>query len=198
MNSLLDNVMSFILGGAVLFLLCVLMMNMRMASTNQTLNTTVQSNMVTITDIMENDFRRIGYRVPVPPSDSSIVYATPDTIKAKGDLDSNGTVETVLYYLGKTKPARNVNPQSRYLYRILNGVTGVMNDGVTLLKFTYYDTLGNQILATPHVANPSSINSVRVTINIASPFPSQISKYDTTYSYASWEQTLKPRNLRTR
>ncbi|HEY6190983.1 MAG TPA: hypothetical protein VI215_01515 [Bacteroidota bacterium] len=196
MASLLDNVMSVILGGAVLFLLAVLMLTMRTASTGQTLDTTVQSNLATVTDIIENDFRRVGYKVAVPPSDSAIYYATPDSINMKGDIDSNETVDNIWYYWGKTRPAGNVNPQSRYLYRSVNGVVQVMNDGITLLHFAYFDSLGNQLTASPHVASPSKINSVKVTINLASPFPSQISTHDTTYSYANWEQTLKPRNLK--
>src|ERR1051325_364502 len=115
MASLLDNVMSVILGGAVLFLLAVLMLTMRTASTGQTLDTTVQSNLATVTDIIENDFRRVGYKVAVPPSDSAIYYATPDPITMKGDIDSTETVDNIWYYWGKTRPAGNVNPQYQML-----------------------------------------------------------------------------------
>lgn len=196
MNSILDNVLSFIIGGAVMLLLSVLMMNMRSASMTETINTNIQSNLVTVTDIMENDFRKVGYKVPLRPADSSVTYAGKDSLRMKGDLDNNGSVDYVVYYIGRSKPAENVNPRSRYLFRNFNGTVRVMNEGVTQLKFTYYDTLGNVLTASPSVTSPSKINAIKVTLSMESPFPSEITKRDTTYSYATREQTLKPRNLK--
>ncbi len=187
-----------VIGGAVLTILLGLMLNVRSASNSQALTTTVQTNLVAVTDIVETDFRKAGYAVPVYPVDSGIVYATPDSISFRGDIDNNGTVDNVQYFLGKTMPAGNVNPASRYLYRAVNGSAKPMNVGITQLQFFYYDTLGNQLSASPHVANPSKINSIRISLQVSSPYPSEITKYDTTYAYASWEEIIKPRNLRMR
>ncbi|MBI1805714.1 MAG: hypothetical protein HYR76_01530 [Ignavibacteria bacterium] len=196
MSSVLDNVFSLVIGGIVVVLLSSLMLNMRSSSASQTLNTVVQSNMTSLTSVIEYDFRKIGYKVPVPPADSSIKYAGRDSIVVRGDADNDGTIDVVGYFIGKTKPANNINPRSRYLYRSVNGVTQAMNLGVTNFRLMYFDTSGIELTASPAVTNPSKIYSIKLAISMESAFPSQINKNDTVYSYTTWEQTMRPRNLR--
>lgn len=192
MNYLLDVVFSFIIGGIVVVLLQGLMFNMTRTAGSQTLETIAQSNVTTAADIVLNDLRKMGYGAP-GSGDSAIIHADPNKIVMKGDLDDNGSYpDSVSYYLGTTKPSGNLNPRTRYLYRKWQNAAGqVMNLGVTQFQFTYYDRSGNQLVAVPCVGNPSQIRSIKLSIAAESIVP-----WEKTYAAASWEQVIKPLNLR--
>src|SRR5437667_4012207 len=142
MASLLDNILSLFVGGIVLMLMIGLVINLRSSASARAVNTTVQTNLSTAGDIIQNDFRRMGYRLEKPPSDSAIRYASADSIVFRGDFNDDGVLENVRYYIGKTKPPGNINASTRLLYRNFNGAIVTMNLGISQLRFTYYDTSG--------------------------------------------------------
>ena len=190
MNNLLDTIFSMVIGGIVVILIQALLLSMRMTSGTQAMNTDTQTNLASVTDIIENDFRKIGYRI-TSPADSSIRYADTGKIIISGDIDNNGTVDSVRYYLGSVRPPANVNPRSRYLYRRVNTSEQIVNVGITRFYLVYYDSLGNQLTAVPSVSSPKRISSLRLMLNVESTFP-----YDTVYAGATYEQMFKPKNMR--
>ena len=198
MNQVFDSVASVIIGSLAMLMLNGLMGGMRSSSVSQTQNAMVQTNLVTVTDILESDFRKMGYRLPASPKDSSVLYADTTSIVIKGDLDNNGTSQdSIRYSFGTTKPSSNFNPRTRFLFRKWNnGSNQILNVGLTRFRLTYYDGAGNQILATPKVAKPSSIRAIKLTLKMESTHPSEIENRDTTYSYAVWEEVMKPNNLK--
>ncbi len=199
MGSLLDTISSLVIGGIVVLMLTGLMLNMRSAANNQTAGTNVQHSATTVGEILEHDLAKAGFNVRKPPADSAIVYAGPDSLILRGDFTNSGTVSVLRYYLGKSKPANNVNPRTRYLYRDLNGKVRVINDGVTTFRCTYYDGAGTILPTAPSVARPSSVGAIRIAINFESTYPSEIisgKKADSTFAYARWDEVIKPRNMR--
>ncbi|MBI1804523.1 MAG: hypothetical protein HYR77_08650 [Ignavibacteria bacterium] len=193
---MIDSIFSVVIGGIIVLLLHGVMANLRSFAINQTMNTTTQTNMVAISDIVENDFRKAGYGTAKSPSDSGVVYARADSLVLRGDFDNNGTLDVIRYYITKVKPSSNVNPRTRMLYRVFNGVTQPINLGMTSLQFTFYDGAGVQLLASPSVSRSSQIRSIRLVATIESTRPSEITRHDTTYAYGKWEEVVRPRNLR--
>ncbi len=187
------------MGGVVLLMLTGLMLNMRSSANNQTVGTNVQHSATTVAEILEHDFAKAGFNVRTPPADSAVIYAGTDSLVLRGDFSGNGTATILRYYLGRSKPASNVNPRTRYLYRDLGGKVRVINDGVTSFRCTYYDAAGALLAASPSVTRPATINAVRIAVTFESTYPSEIissKKADSAYAYAKWEEVIKPGNVR--
>jgi len=196
MGQMIDSIFSVVIGGIIVLLLHGVLANVRSFAVNQTMNTTTQMNMTAISDIVENDFRKAGYGTLKFPADSGVVYARVDSLVLRGDFNNDGTIDVVRYYLGKRKPSANANPRSLFLCRAYNGTLQVMNVGVTNLTFTFYDAVGAQLSASPFVSRPSQIRAVRLAASIESLHPSQLTKFDSVYTYGRWEEVVRPRNLR--
>jgi hypothetical protein len=190
MQVIYDIIGSIIIGGIILLMLLSFNSSVMEGSAIQTFNTIVQSNMTSVTDLIEYDFRKMGYRVG-SVFDSAIVYADSAKIVMKGDIDNNGTVEKVTYYLDVAATSGHVNPRSRILYRQVNGGAAQrINLGITRFRMKYYD-VNDALIAQNPVQNPSRIRAIRLAINMESTSP-----YDTTYAGSTWERTITPKNLK--
>jgi len=78
------------------------------------------SNAKTLSDILENDLRKIGFN----NSGYSILIANEQKIKFIADIDSNSVVDTVSYFLSDSLAVLYTeNPRDKILYRIVNGDT---------------------------------------------------------------------------
>jgi hypothetical protein len=182
---------------------------------------TVQENLVAVVDVLEYDFRKIGYcedpsALPRPEENairyadtSEIVFLT-DLMTGPGYTQGDGIVDTVRYYLGPpTELFSTPNPGDRFLYRIVNGSQPVgVNLGVTQFKIRYFrDSLtasGSTTLAEigpghlPKVyvtGTPTGITAMQIDIKVEN-----TSSYDSennTYRNAFWRQIrLSSRNLK--
>ena len=111
----------------------------------------VQQNMVTTVEVLEYDFRKIGYcenPLAIPnPEENAIQYADTSDIKFLTDVlvtpyndpdpHGDGIVDTMEYCLGP-KITSTPNPNDRVLYRIVNGDTTRINLGITEFKIRYF------------------------------------------------------------
>ena len=183
MNELQDIIGSMVFGGIILVMVVGFNGTITQSAALQTFHTNVQSNLTTVTNILETDLRLSGYRIT---DSNKVSFADTSKIVFKGDFDDNGTVDSITYYLGTTVPPGVINPRARILYRTLN-TRGAqqMNVGITKFRLWYYDAQNNA------TAVPSKVSSMKVAISIESTQP-----YDTTYSGGYWERTIKPKNLR--
>ncbi len=109
MNQILDILSSFLIGGIVL--LALLGLNMQFTSKYQEIKLAelTHSTISNIGQIIEHDFNKIGYG----NVDTGIVSISSNSITFKGDLDNNGSVETVGYSLTS-------NQNGNFLKRIIN------------------------------------------------------------------------------
>lgn len=194
-STLIDILGSTIMGG----LLLLILLRLNDTSTEKTSNyggeLSLQQNLVTIAQIMEYDFRKMGYckdwqKFPDPTK--SIASAKSSSIKFYADIDDNGVMDTISYYLGGLLTA-TPNPRDRYFYRAINSQPpAAINLGVSQFFMKYFDALGDS-LASP-VAQPSLINSYEINIQVETVYA-----YDQKYSMAFWKQIrLLARNLRNR
>jgi len=194
---ILDILGSTIIGG-------ILMMNLFQINSSAVENNytgtgelTAQQNLSTTVQVLEYDFRKIGYcadwqKIPIPTE--AILSADSTSIKYLTDVDADGNVDTMHYYLGPASELLNTpNPRDRFLYRVVNSEAPVgVNLGVTQFNLIFFDVLGN--LINFPIAVPGEIYTMQIDITCE-----DVAGYDTTYSSAFWRQIrLVAKNLRNR
>ncbi len=195
--SLFDIVGSTIIGGVLLLTL----FRMNHTATQNTYNFSgeliVQENLVTTVEVLEYDLRKIGYcenpfKIPNPAR--AILYGDSSRIKYLTDIDFDGNVDTVEYYLGPASELSGTpNPNDKMLYRVINGVPSAINLGVTDFKIKYYGALGNE-LPLPRNTVPTGIMSMEVNVSVEN-----TAAYNEEYRFAFWRQMrLASRNLNNR
>jgi len=121
-STLLDILGSSIIGGMLLMILW----RLNDAATQNTYNyggeVIVQQNLVEVVSLLEHDFRKIGYCkdwTKIPDPSQAIISADSTSIKFLTDLDNDGQVDSLRYYLGPTSELTvTPNPRDRMLYRV--------------------------------------------------------------------------------
>lgn len=196
-NVILDILGSTVVGG--ILMLSLFRINDSVAENTYTGNGELiaQQNLATVVQILEADFRRIGYcadwqKIPVPTQ--AILQADSTSIRYLTDVDSDGNVDTMHYYLGPTSELTvTPNPRDRYLYRVVNSETPVgVNLGVTQFNLNFFNVLGNPI-SFP-ISVPGEIYTMQIDITVE-----DVAAYNEQYSTAFWRQIrLAARNLRNR
>jgi type II secretory pathway component PulJ len=210
-STIFDIVTSTVIGG--MLLLMALRLNAQAIETNAIYqdNLNLQEGLVALVDIVEYDFRKIGYCsdfTKISPPNTSIVSADSNSIKFLTDIPSNpndmgdGIVDTVYYYLGNVSMNPN-NPRERYLYRVVNGqATKGWSLGVTRFALQYFDALGDTIPFP--VSDPKLIYTLEVNLSLESPAPLTAIQYHDSLAAQEdfkvyWKQIrLASRNLRNR
>lgn len=195
--SIIDILGSMIIGG----ILMMIAWRLSDASTERTYNYSgelaLQQNLKTIVEIVEYDFRKMGYCDVPGGLPDTIVYADVNRIDFYTDLNPlNGVANADLlhYYLGPTSEcSATPNPRDRILYRVENNQTPKpSNLGVTQFRLVYMDALGDT-LSTP-VADPSRIKTIEINVAVE-----DVAAYDTLYSQAIWRQIrMASRNISAR
>ena len=155
--------------------------------------------------IVENDLYKIGYgdTTGMP----SIQIADTSTLQFTADIDDNGTLDSVRYYLGRSRASfKGSNPRHRILYRRFNNRPAVpMDFGVTRFRLQYYDENGVEDNDTL-----SEITAIRVRFDLESCYRSvtaggsatpgdirnsKMGGKDTVYNSVHWEQFIVPKTL---
>jgi hypothetical protein len=172
---LIDVVGSVIVGGFLL----TMIFRMNDAATMNTYNFSgeliVQENLVATVEVLEYDFRKIGYcenPLALPkPEENAILYADTseiifltDILVGPNYLIGDGVLDTMHYYVGPTSELLGTpNPNDRMLYRGVNGNAKGVNLGVTYFKIRYFrDSLTEAGSTTLAEILPSSLPMVYV------------------------------------
>jgi len=196
-TTILDIIGSVIIGGFILLILYRTNASATENTYNNGSDLIVQEDITTIVQILENDFRKIGYCedwTKIPDPTKAIIYADSSSIKFLTDTRNNGTVDTLYYYLGSVNDLPNTpNPNDRCLYRQINGgIPQGISLGVTEFNMLYFGALGDT-LSFP-ILTTGAISSMQITIRVENS-----EAYDSTYVDAFWRQIrLAARNLRNR
>jgi hypothetical protein len=196
-STILDILGSMMIGG-------VLMLNLATINNSAVENTytgtgelTAQQNLAAIVQVLEHDFRKIGYcadwqQIPIPTQ--AILSADSTSIKFLTDVDSDSNVDTMHYYLG---PASELlmtpNPRDRILYRVVNSEVPVgVNLGVIQFSLNFFDVFRNPI-SFP-ITVPGEIYTMQIDLAVE-----DVAAYDEKYAFAFWRQIrLAAKNLRNR
>jgi hypothetical protein len=157
-------------------------------------NLVAQTNLATVVMILETDFRKIGYcadwqQIPIPTE--AVLYADSCSIRYLTDVDNNGIVDTMFYYIDyQTDIPETPNPRDRFLYRVVNSEAPVgVNLGVTKFNLEFFNALGTK-LNFP-IADPREIYTMQIDLAVE-----DVSAYDEKYQTIFWRQIrMAARNL---
>ena len=217
---IIDILGSMLIGGILLLTL----FRMNDTASRNTYNfsgeLTLQENLVATVEVLEYDFRKIGYceePLALPnPEENAILFADTSRIIFLTDLmvspdydEGDGIIDTLEYSLGDPSELIGTpNPNDRILYRIENGIPTGVNLGITYFKIRYFrDSLtaaGSTTLAEilpsdlPKiyvVGTPTGISALQIDVKVEN-----TSTYDqgsNPYRQAFWRQIrLSSRNLK--
>jgi hypothetical protein len=115
-------------------------------------------------------------------------------IKFLTDIESDGNLDSIYYYLGPTSELSGTeNPRDRLLYRVVNADNPQeANLGVTHFHMIYYDALGDTIYHP--ILNNGEISSIEINVTVEN-----VAAYDENYSRAYLRQIrMVARNLTNR
>jgi len=183
MKEVIDYLASVMVGGMVFMTLMKYYVGVGETAATQAFDNAVQENLTAAAQILEYDFQKIGFgstdSVKVSKADSAAVIF-------KSDIDADGTLDTLTYFLGTAVAPGFSDLNARILYRKVNGKSPVpVASGVTRFKISYYDASGSKTSAL------KSIRSLYVALTVESMYG-----FDSTSPAVCWERTIRPRNLR--
>lgn len=196
-TTILDILGSVIIGGVLMTIAFRFSDTITEKTYNNNGELTIQQNLAVAAQIIEYDFRKIGYCANwnlIPDPTKALLYADTSEIKFYSDIDSDGDVDSLHYYLGSTSElSSTANPRDRMLYRVLNGEPHKSaNLGITQFHLVYFDALGDTLI--PPVGLNGGIVSIEINLTVES-----TDAYDQKYSKAFWRQIrMVSRNLRNR
>jgi hypothetical protein len=210
-STLIDLLGSMVVGG----LLFIILLRMNESATQNTFSNSselqVQQNLVSVVQLIEYDFRKIGYckdYTKINPR-FAILKADKDSITFQTDLatpnhsEGDGNVDILKYYIGPTSELSGTpNPYDRKLYRVENNQTPKSaNLGITEFRIVYFNALGDTIPCP--VANPGEIQTMQINVKIENTAAYHNIYADTShnqqYTSAFWRQIrLAARNLKNR
>jgi type II secretory pathway component PulJ len=196
-STLLDILGSMIIGGVLMSIV----FRLSDAATEKTYNNSgelaLQQNLATVAQIIERDFRKIGYCAnwnKLPDPTKAILMADTSGIKFLTDIESDGNLDSIYFYLGPASElSATENPRDRLLYRVVNDDNPQeANLGVTHFNLIYYDALGDTIYHP--ILNNGEISSIEINVTVEN-----VAAYDENYSRAYWRQIrMVARNLKNR
>ncbi len=196
-STILDILASIVMGGILLTTVLRLSDSAAEKTYNYSGELSLQQNLATIAQVIEYDFRKMGYCANwqnFPDPTKAIAQADSSSIKFYTDINNDGNIDSIRYYLGPTSELSNTpNPRDRLLYRVVNTNTPTeVNLGITQFYLIYFDALGDTV-SLP-ITNPGIISSYEINIRVESVYA-----YDEKYSSAYWRQIrLVARNLKNR
>jgi hypothetical protein len=195
MSALIDVIASMFFSGA-LFLI-VLDANGLATETQMVYNgdQMVQQMLTSTAQLVEGEMRNIGYGVP--STVANITRADSSTISFLSDVDRDGTIDTVTYWIGPVSELTSTsNELDRFLKRSVTG-QGISNVGVvTVFHLNYYTKAGDTLHTPVLPGQLPEIFTVELTMevqNAAAPYRDssmvKAGERNALYSSSLWQQT---------
>lgn len=191
MGILIDILGSTLIGGILLFLMLNMNLFMSSAGYNSDNELRMQQNAKTIAEIINNDFRKIGYK----QTGTAILNAESKRFKFVGDLERPGNpgygiIDTLEYFIQDSSITNNSD--NIILMRVLNNQDSIGGPSLGLVKlnFSYLDSLSsptNDLTKIRYIKTEFWVKPV----DQANDFVT--GKKDSVFTY--WEFTIYPRNI---
>lgn len=154
-STLLDIVGATIIGSLMLLTINTLNHSASEKSINYNADLIAQQNLVSIVELLEHDFSRIGYcenadsmmspQDMIIEADSTKIKFWTDLPISSSNFRGDGNKEVLIYELGNDI-YETPNPNDKLLYRYKEGTTkSSSNLGITKFSINYYDNMNNQL-----------------------------------------------------
>lgn len=195
MGEIFDYISSVLMGG-------MLMINIFSANdvANQTYSVyqgdmIVQETLVTTVQVLEGEFRNMGFGVP--ETEPTVLRARDTDISFVIDLDRSGApLDTVRYFTGdSTELYHTDNEHDRYVYRTVNGASGSKIGVVTMFRLRYLTMDGVEIPSPVPADRLAEIHEVEITLEVQSSYGMHADgtggagSQNMLYSSSYWQQT---------
>jgi hypothetical protein len=212
MSSIVDIIGPFIFFGAVLLIVIGLNASLVESSSQNLLEVITQEKVTgyvagadTVAGaarIVESDLYKVGNQ-----GAPGIILADTTRLSFRGDVDNDGAVDTVRYFVNPyVAGGSGCNPKLRLSFlRRQNSQTGTSGRiPLSTFRLAYYDSLGRNI--SPALLNGGSadlhmarIKSVKVQMQIEAEmrYENKSNPLDTAFAASYWEKVISPRGLRT-
>jgi len=175
---LLDLIGSAVVGG--LFILSLLSFSAQNSETKRAFRDEIsaQSNLLSVVQVLEEDFRQMGYcKIKSAMAAPIVTNAGPDYITFKTDIpdgpggEGDGVVDTVAYKFGDYVTS-TPNPNDRYLLRSVNSGPYVGSSmGVTFFDLQYLNYKGDTLARPVSTDQLRQITAIQVTIKVENTYP---------------------------
>lgn len=201
MATIIDLLMSAVLGGTLLILGLTTNEIASESTAMQRGDVYVQESMIEISQIIESDLRNMGFGVP----DTSIVIVSADTssISYRVVLDTPGVIDTVSYFLGPTTELTSTpNELDRFLYRQVKGAAPTEVGTVTRFRMRYLRRTGDSLTSPVQASDLGQIYQIETLLEVQNPYAMLRKTHaegerDALYSSILWKQSrLTAQNLR--
>ncbi|OGU29175.1 MAG: hypothetical protein A2X67_15025 [Ignavibacteria bacterium GWA2_55_11] len=181
MGAILDIIGSYVFKAAMVGIILATSISLNDVMVEKGQVTNLEKNLNVAMSVLEWDLRNIGYNYIT----SAILVAQSNELQYYADVDNNGSIETVRYYLTAVSTTLAGEPVTRYeLVRTVNGVGNTTVQRIVSLEFSYQDASGNATTV------PSSVRGIKVNITVDSPVT-----VDDRILTASRDFTIFPANL---
>jgi len=201
MSVMLDLIGSLVIAGFVILMGLRLNETISGSADASMAGLNVQESMSEVVQWIESDFRKAGFNVPDPTQ--TIVLADTSHIRFLSDVNRDGHIDTVDWYLGP--PMTTVpNPNARLLYRTVTDSTGALGGSgpmgflVTQFHLRYFQQFGDSVRPLD-ASNYNKIWVIEIALRVESPYKVQdvVNTDNSQYAASFWKQTrLASRNIK--
>lgn len=187
MGIFFDIIGALIIRGTMVVIIVSLTLSLHGTLNERTVQARLKQNLAMTTDIVKTDFAMIGFRVT---SGNPMLLASATDLRFCADVDDNGAMDTVYYYLGPVSElASTENPNDRIFYRRVNQQTmREVGRGITSLAIVMRDSLARV------TASYAAVRSVQIQLIAQAGTPVERG-YVKRYPTSSWELHFYPPNL---
>ena len=172
-STLLDIVGATILGGLLLLGIISLNKSSTEKSNQYRCEAISQQNLVSIVELIEHDFSRIGYcenpdsivaaEDMIIAADSTSITFWTDLARSQTDFRGDGIKDQLVYELGQDVND-TPNPYDKILYRYKKGTNrDASNLGITKFRLHYFDNMNNELT---FPIDTKKISSIQIDLKI--------------------------------
>ena len=193
-STLIDIIGSITTFGFLLLIVLKLNAGTNESNSGYYANYLLQSNMVALTTMLEDDLKHVG--AGVYDKDGGIQHADWDSLRFREVFPGNTTASTVEWKFEASAPPDLQNSRIHYLSRSVDGVKTMMNLGVTQFTIQYWRVDVHNTPMQPPISldadtTTGNIGPISVTIRLESPFrpPSEyLAASDTSEYQMVWRE----------
>lgn len=189
MQTILELLGANIIGGMIMLIGITLNMQINNAARDIFEDTFHLRNSITAFQVIDYDIHKAGIGVV----GEKIEIADSNAFKFKSDLNNNGSIVSVHYYVSSdTVMSASSNPNDRHMLRRINNNSPNLVATITRLNFVYFDSIGNRISydSLTIADNREKVRSIRVYVRAEAP-----EKIDDIYKPVEWRTIIRPTNL---